>query len=99
MGGARRLVGQGDSQKLAKAKEFVASLANGLLHTRASWKLLFVAFVFVGSVLTLDLAGTVPPQNINVVDGQKYLSQSYAETPNATIGYNDNLSNWTRSSI
>jgi hypothetical protein len=68
-------------------------------HKRSRrWKALFVIFVFVASLLTLVLAGNVPTQNIDVVNGQNYRAQTYAESPNATIGYKDNFTTWTLSS-
>ena len=65
-----------------------------ILSRSSRWKILFIAFVFVGSLLTIFLAGSVPPQSIKVVNGQNYLSQTYAEVSSASIGYKDNLSSW-----
>lgn len=86
-------------EKLRRVLGAISSIPSKLPGMRLSkWKALFIAIVFVASLLTIFLAGTVPAQNINVVNGQKYLSQMYAEAPVPTIGYNDSFSNWSLAS-
>ncbi len=86
-------------EKLGKVKDALFSLPQQFFSLRPTWKILFIGFVFIASILTIALAGTVPAQNINVVNGQKYLSQTYAESPIANIGFNDSFSNWTLASV
>jgi len=65
-------------------------------HGLFSWKRAVVAIVIVtGILLTVLLAGTVPPQNIRVVNGNNYLAHIYTEGPNPSVGYSENLNTWS----
>jgi hypothetical protein len=105
MGGAGRLVElervedkQSPPKEGSKKRSFslpLSSLSRFFLGRSRRWKTLFVAFVLIGSLLAILLAGSIPPQNIKIVNGQNYLSQMYAESPNASIGFRNNFTNWT----
>lgn len=57
------------------------------------------SILIIGVLLTIGLAGSVPSQNLQVVNGQQYLSKVYAESMNASIGYSDNApTSWNLSS-
>jgi len=45
--------------------------------------------VLIGVLLTIGLSGAVPPQNLQEVNGQQYLSHFYAESATASVGYRD----------
>jgi hypothetical protein len=101
MGGIRRLGGlEGATssykvpikEKLSRAFRRIPQF---FTNRSTKWKAVFIAFVFIASFLTIFLAGNVPAQNIKVVNGQSYLSQIYAETPNASVGFKNNFTNWT----
>ncbi len=66
MGAARKL-------ELNLIKNIVQRIA-------ARWKLIAVCFVLLGIILTLALPGTVPRENIQIVNGQQYLGTTYAES-------------------
>jgi hypothetical protein len=86
----------GSREKLSK----LFSSIFGFFRNRSTrWKAIFIAFVFIASLLTIFLAGNVPARNIKVVNGQSYLSQIYAETPNASIGFKNNFTDWTVGSV
>ena len=50
-------------------------------------KKIVCGILLIGIFLTFGLAGSVSPQNLQVVNGQQYLSKTYAEATNPTIGY------------
>ena len=76
-------------------KSWLASILGRLF----SWKRMIIAGVLlVGVLLTIFLAGTVPPQNIHVVNGKNYLAQVYSEVPNPSIGYSESLNTWSLAS-
>lgn len=69
------------SEILSKLKEFVLGLSRG--------KKIVGSILLIGVILTIGLAGAVPPNNLQVVNGQQYLSNIYAEPSNASIGYRE----------
>jgi hypothetical protein len=75
-------------------KENLSWIKNQILGLSIGKKVVF-SVLLIGVLLTVGLAGSVPPRNLQVVNGQQYLSNIYAETSNATIGYHDNApTNW-----
>ncbi len=59
-------------------------------------KAIVAAFVLIGVLLTIGLAGSVPAQNIQVINGKQYLGSIYAEPTTPKIGYRDSSSpGWT----
>jgi len=69
-------------EKFSGLKGYVFGLSAG--------KKIVCSIVLIGVLLTIGLSGAVPPQNLQVVNGQQYLSNIYAEPTSATIGYRDN---------
>ncbi len=93
MGGARKLDLR---KKLIELSEITFNSAKSALRNRHSlWKIIAGVVIALGVLLTLFLAGNVPPQNIQIVDGMHYIAGTYAETPNPTVGYTNNGSSWT----
>jgi hypothetical protein len=79
-------------------REYASRAKNEILGLSRGKKIV-CSILIIGVILTIGLAGTVPSQNLQVVNGQQYLSNVYAEPTNATIGYRNNApTTWNLSS-
>ena len=59
-------------------------------------KAIVSGFVLIGILLTVGLAGSVPAQNIQVINGHQYLGKIYAESNSPVIGFRDSsFSGWS----
>ncbi len=70
-------------------KGYLSEIKGGILGLSRGKKIVCTILI-IGVLLTIGLSGQVPPQNLQVVNGQQYLSKIYAESQNATIGFHDN---------
>jgi len=75
--------------RAVELREYLSSLKNEILGLSKGKKIV-CSLLLIGVILTLGLAGAVPSQNLQVVNGQQYISRSYAEPLTATVGYRDN---------
>jgi hypothetical protein len=72
-------------------RSYLLELKNQILGLSLGKKVVG-SVLLIGVILTFGLAGTVPAQNLQVINGQQYLSKMYAESTNATIGYHNTQS-------
>ena len=70
-------------------KSQVTELKNKVLGLSTGWKIVGSLLV-IGVILTFALAGSVPPQNLQVVNGKQYLTDMYAESTDPSVGYRNN---------
>ena len=60
------------------------------------WKKSVVCLLLIGVLMTIFLPGTIPNENIRVVNGQAYLGQTYVETSQSTAAsYMSPQSTWS----
>lgn len=75
-------------------KSYLSEIKNGIMGLSRGKKIVG-SILIIGVVLTFGLAGSVPAQNLQVVNGQQYLSNIYGESTNATVGYHSSAtSTW-----
>ncbi len=78
-------------------KSYLSEIKAAILGLSPGKKIVCSIFI-IGVFLTLGLSGAVPPQNLQVVNGQQYLSTIFAEPTSATIGYRNTAPNsWSLS--
>jgi len=70
-------------------KENLSKIKSGIFGLSLGKKV-FCSIILIGVILTIGLAGSVPPQNLQVVNGQQYLSKVSAESLRPAIGYESN---------